>query len=61
MINLAIKIINFRKCIERSIRIINNVNFERDQKNFFKKIENGAEHVVQTQWMKKIVKSLGDI
>ena len=45
-----------QKLIERSRRKMDNVNFERDQKNFFKKVERGTEHVGQIPEMEKFVK-----
>ena len=40
---------------------MDNANFERDQKNFFKKVEGGTEHVGQIPEMEKFVKFWGDI
>ena len=38
--NLGTKRLNFR-----GRRIMDNGNFERDQRNFFKKVEGGIKHV----------------
>ena len=40
---------------------MDNANFEKDQKNFFKKVEGGTKHVGQILEMEKFVKFLGDI
>ena len=37
------KKIKLQKLVERGRRIMDNANFERDQKNFFKKVEEGTE------------------
>ena len=36
--------------------MVYNANFERDQKNFFKKVEGGTKHVGQIPQMEKFVK-----
>ena len=46
---------------ERGRRIMDNANFERDQKNFFKKVERGTKHVGQILEMEKFVKFWVDI
>ena len=40
---------------------MDNANFERDQKNFFKKVEGRTEYVGQIPEMEKFVKFWGDI
>ena len=45
-----------QKLIEKSRPKMDNVNFERDQKNFFKKLERGTEHVGQKPEMEKFLK-----
>ena len=40
---------------------MDNANFERDQKNFFKKVEERTEYVGQILEMEKFVKFWGDI
>ena len=61
MTNLGTKKIKIQKLIERGRRILDNANSERDQKNFFKKVEGGTEYVGQILEMKKLVKFWGDI
>ena len=56
------KKIKLQKLIERNRRIMDNANFERDQKNFLKKkVERGTQHVGQRSEMEKFVKFWGDI
>ena len=55
------KKIKLQKLIEKGRRIMDNVNFERDQKNFFKKVEGGTENVGQIPEIEKFVKFWGDI
>ena len=50
-----------QKFIERGGQIMDNANFEKDQKNFFKKVEGGTKHVGQILEMEKFVKFWGDI
>ena len=45
----------------RDLRVMDNGNFEREQKNFFKNVERGTEHVGQIPEMEKFVKFWGDI
>ena len=40
---------------------MDNVNFERDQKNLFKKVEGGTKHVGKIPEMEKFVKFWTDI
>ena len=40
---------------------MDNANFERDQKNFFKKVQEGTKHVGQIPEMEKFVKFLESI
>ena len=40
---------------------MDNANFERDQKNFFKGVEGGTEHVCQIPDMEKFVNFGRDI
>ena len=40
---------------------MDHANFERHQKNFFKKEEGGTEHVGQIPEMEKFIKFWGDI
>ena len=54
---LRYKKIKLQKLIERGRQILDNANSERDQKNFFKKVDGGTEHVGQILEMKKLVKS----
>ena len=58
---LRYKKIKLQKLFERGRRIMDNANFERDQKNFFKKVEGETEHVGQIQEMEKFLKFWGDI
>ena len=53
---LRYKIIKLQKLIERSSRVMDNGNFERDLKKFFKKIERGTVHVDQVPEMEKFLK-----
>ena len=55
------KKIKLQKLIERNRRIMDNANFERDQKNFFKGVERGTEHVCQIPDMEKFVNFGRDI
>ena len=50
------KKIKLQKLVERGKQAMDNANFERDQKNFFKKVEGRTEHVDQKLEMKKFVK-----
>ena len=58
---LRYKKIKLQKLIETGRRIMDNANFERDQKNFFKKVEGATEHAGQILEMEKFVKFWGDI
>ena len=57
---LRYKKIKLQKVIERGRRIMDNANFERDQKNFFKKV-GGTKHVGQIPEMEKFVKLWEDM
>ena len=58
---LRCKKIKLQKMVQRKQRIMDNANFERDQKNFFKKAEGGTEHEGQIPEMDKFVQFWGDI
>ena len=58
---LRYKNIKLQKLIETGRRIMDNANFERDQNNFFKKVEGATEHVGQILEMEKFFKFWGDI
>ena len=58
---LTYKKVKLQRCIERGRRIMDNANFERDQENFFKKVQEGTKHVGQIPEMEKFVKFLGSI
>ena len=58
---LRYKKVKLQRFIERGRQIMDNANYERDKKNFFKKIEGGAKHVGQIPEMAKFVKFWGDI
>ena len=53
------KKIKLQKLIARGRGIMDNANFERDQKKFFKKVEGGTEHVGQIPEIQKFVKFWG--
>ena len=58
---LSNKKVKLQRFIERGSRITDNANLERDQKNFFKKVEGGAKHVGQIPKMEKFFKFCRDI
>ena len=55
------KKVEFQKLTERDRRITDNADFERDQKNFFKKVEGGTENLGQIPEMEKFVKKMIEI
>ena len=55
------KKIKLQKIFEIGRQIMDNANFERDQKYIFKKVEGGTKHVGQIPEMEKFVKFFGDI
>ena len=58
---LRYKNVKLQRFIEKGRRTMNNVNFERDQKNLFKKVEGGTKHVGKILEMEKFVKFWTDI
>ena len=58
---LRYKKVKLQRFIERGRQIMDNANYERDKKNFFKKVEGGTKHVGQIPEMAKFVKFWGDI
>ena len=52
---LRYKKTKLQKLIERSRQIMDNANFDGDQKNFFKKVERGTDHKGQTPEMEKFL------
>ena len=54
------KKIKLQKIIEIGRQIMDNANFERDQKYVFKKVEGGTKHVGQIPEMEKFVKFFGE-
>ena len=52
---LRYKKTKLHKLTGRCRRIIDNANFERDQKNFFKKVKGGTEHEGQIPEMEIFV------
>ena len=57
---LRYKKVKLQRFIERSRRIMDNATFERDQKNFFMKVEGGTQHVGKIPEMEKFVKFWGE-
>ena len=55
------KKVEFQNLTERDRRITDNDDFERDQKNFFKKVEGGTENLDQIPEMEKFVKKMIEI
>ena len=53
--------VKIQRFIETGRRIMDNANFERDQKKFLKKVEGGTKHVRQILEMEKSFKFWGDI
>ena len=58
---LRYKKIKLQKMIQRKQRIMDNANFDRDEKNFFKKAEGGTEHEGQIPETDKFVQFWRDI
>ena len=58
---LRYKKVKLQRFIGRGRQIMDNANYERDKKNFFKKVEGGTKHVGQIPEMAKFVKFWGDI
>ena len=58
---LRCKKVKLQRFIETARRIMDNANFERDQKKFLKKVEGGTKHVRQILEMEKSFKFWGDI
>ena len=58
---LRYKKVKLQRFIERGRQIMDNANYERDKKNFFKKVEGGTKHVGQIPEMAKFVKFWGHI
>ena len=58
---LRYKKVKLQRFIERGRQIMDNANYERDKKNFFKKVEGGTKHVGQIPEMAEFVKFWGHI